>query len=146
MRHVTDVIFRPSLKRRIFCFFQRLRFARVETWSKFQCLKQRVFTDPTLADSGSQFLCEPSLVLRPCKTIEGFFRSEGGTVEAARLPKGWTGPVSQSGTQGSRKTPLCFFTRWSAAISAIRARISFRTKDAGKGFFTEKRTAPLLVS
>jgi hypothetical protein len=32
----------------------------------------------------------------------GLNRSEGGTDKAARLPKGWTGPVSTSGTQAAK--------------------------------------------
>src|SRR5262249_47123131 len=32
----------------------------------------------------------------------GLNRSEGGTDKAARLPKGWTGPVSKSGTQAAK--------------------------------------------
>jgi hypothetical protein len=39
----------------------------------------------------------------------GFFRSEGGTVKAARLPKGWTGPVSMLGTRGGIKPAPCYF-------------------------------------
>lgn len=42
---------------------------------------------------------------------EGFFRSEGGTVKAARLPKGWTGPVSMLGTRGGVTPAPCYFLR-----------------------------------
>src|SRR5947209_3553473 len=37
--------------------------------------------------------------------------SEGGRLEAARLPKGWTGPVRTSGHPGARKGPRVLFAR-----------------------------------
>src|SRR5688572_23090615 len=38
----------------------------------------------------------------------GLNRSEGGTDKAARLPKGWTGPVSTSGTQAAKAAWVFF--------------------------------------
>src|SRR5581483_9467854 len=49
-------------------------------------------------------LPERAGTLREC-----FIRSEGGTVKAARLPKGWTGPSSTSGDPGSGKPLPGFF-------------------------------------
>jgi hypothetical protein len=39
----------------------------------------------------------------------GSYPSEGGRFKAARLPKGWTGPVSMSGFPGFRKEARIFF-------------------------------------
>src|SRR4029078_1019355 len=41
-------------------------------------------------------------VVRRGRKAMGLNRSEGGTDKAARLPKGWTGPVSKSGTQAAK--------------------------------------------
>src|SRR5262245_51338822 len=41
-------------------------------------------------------------VVRRGRKAMGLNRSEGGTDKAARLPKGWTGPVSTSGTQATQ--------------------------------------------
>jgi hypothetical protein len=39
----------------------------------------------------------------------GLNRSEGGPDKAARLPKGWTGPVSMSGNPGEETRLGLFF-------------------------------------
>src|SRR5262249_14648584 len=39
----------------------------------------------------------------------GLNRSEGGADKAARLPKGWTGPVSTLGTGVAERLPRLFF-------------------------------------
>jgi hypothetical protein len=43
--------------------------------------------------------------------VTGSIPSEGGRFIAARLPKGWTGPVSKSGTPGFRKEARFFCAR-----------------------------------
>ncbi len=51
-----------------------------------------------------QFLCD----VGDCFHL-GFYRSEGGTVQAARLPKGWTGPVSMLGARGELRLAPRYF-------------------------------------
>src|SRR5262245_52600670 len=66
-------------------------------------VREIAVNDSTSRTADSQFWCE-TVPLR-----EGFFRSEGGTVKAARLPKGWTGPVSMLGTRGGVTPAPCYF-------------------------------------
>src|SRR5438105_10883509 len=48
-------------------------------------------------------------VVRRGRKAMGSYPSEGGRFKAARLPKGWTGPVSMSGCPGVRKDTRIFF-------------------------------------
>src|SRR5947209_17906257 len=50
-------------------------------------------------------------VVRRGRKAMGLNRSEGGTDKAARLPKGWTGPVSKSGTQAAKAAWVIFCAR-----------------------------------
>src|SRR5947199_10529187 len=50
-------------------------------------------------------------VVRRGRKAMGLNRSEGGTDKAARLPKGWTGPVSTSGTQATQVAWVFFRAR-----------------------------------
>src|SRR5262249_898831 len=51
----------------------------------------------------------------------GLLSVRGGTVKAARLPKGWTGPESKSGVRASARGPGLFLRAWSreAASGAV---------------------------
>ena len=72
----------------------------------------------------------------------GLNRSEGGTDKAARLPKGWTGPVSKSGTQAAkaawvflcaRRTQLARRLRRVFLTPAVNGGLTLR--DPARHFF-----------
>src|SRR5262245_3030946 len=61
-------------------------------------------------------------------------RPEGGTDKAARLPKGWTGPVSKSGRPGFLGGSPDFFARLLGHLNAITEG-TFEPDNRGKSSY-----------
>src|SRR5215472_10853216 len=55
----------------------------------------------------------------------GLLTVRGGTDKAARLPKGWTGPVSKSGLRASARKPgfFCPLSLVTCHLSLVRSRL-----------------------
>src|SRR5207245_11277328 len=64
----------------------------------------------------------------------GLLTARGGADKAARLPKGWTGPVSMSGRPGFRKEARIFFAP--LAAWRLRERTNAKPQAATRPHFT----------
>jgi hypothetical protein len=84
-------------------------------WEKRNLQFCRSVNDSTESSDAAWWWMQSSIKANPSRggdaKLWALNRPEGGTDKAARLPKGWTGPVSTLGAPGFRKEARIFFAR-----------------------------------
>ena len=79
------------------------------TRTRYDCPRDACPADNNEENTTWCFLDKGKPVARRGRKAMGSFPLRGGAVKAARLPKGWTGPVSMSGGPRRRKPPGFLF-------------------------------------
>jgi hypothetical protein len=120
---VPIAVFGAPSKHGISGFFHPLRLHRCRLWSRYVVSAEASPTDQPGRQPARSFCAGRNLdpLVVDGRYHEGSTRSEGGTDKPARLPKGWTGPVSTHGTPGGCKPPGFLLRGHFPPIAAIAA-------------------------